>query len=77
MVTDGGLAPTHRLDQVAGAHLSAFGAGNQAEQSQPDRVGQHLEHRRLLGGLVGRERLRQHRVMAWSGGLDLHAPTIH
>ena len=44
----------------AGLGLSLV-AGDQAEQAQPDRVGQGLEHRREVDGLPLRQRLTDQR----------------
>src|SRR5881628_1040510 len=50
MVADRWLREAKRLDQLAGARLAAWPRGDQAEQPQPRRVGQHLQE---IGQLTG------------------------
>jgi hypothetical protein len=64
VVADGGLGEPERLGQVADAGLGALAGLDQAEQPQPGRVGERLEHAGELLGAIGRQRRLGKRLAA-------------
>ena len=70
VVADGRLGQVERAGQVAHAGLAAGVGGDQGHQPEPDRVGERLEQRRdLLGLLCGQRPLRQRRAARHQVGL--------
>ena len=61
MVADGGLAEAERLGQVADAGFAPRLRLDQAEQPKTRRVGDHLQRRAELLGVLRGERLLQQR----------------
>ena len=68
VVRDGGLALAEGLDEVAHADLALGRGGQQAQDPQPDRVGEGGEPAGQRGGLGGVERGGQHRWAALAVG---------
>ena len=58
VMADGRLGQVERVGQVAHAGLAAGVGGHQGHQPQPDRIGEGLQQRRDLLGLLQRQRLR-------------------
>jgi hypothetical protein len=69
MVCDGRLAQTEWLNQVAGAGLAVFGVEQHRQQTQPGRVGEHLEPPGQVGGLADVEPAGRDRLAAGLGRL--------
>src|SRR3954453_22118326 len=69
-MADRGLAAPYRPGEVAGAHL--VGVGDDRQQPQPHRIGQHLEGRGQLLGLALAEHGAVDRAAARLDDLQLH-----
>ena len=61
MVRDGGLRAADRLDEVAGAHLTGLGRGQEGQDAEPGGIGQRGEAAGQLGGVGFAQRRRTDR----------------
>ena len=74
MMTDGGLAPPHRLREIASTHFPAWRVGDEAEQAKTNRIRQHLEtggQRLRIGAAYRIDQQRRATLLD-----ELHASTL-